>query len=330
MTTIAIIGGGIAARSLLYVMAKKKLPQKVLVFYSDNFAFPCSLHSTAIVAPRGVSTGLSPLGDTLYEGFLRFSQHVEIDKPKGVLRIPQYTGALTKLENFKRRYPGGEMRKSLGAFRFSEEIYFSEEEAFLIRPAEYMNWLLNEASKTLDIEIVPEFVTEVAGDKIRTINGKEFSADRIIFTSGINNDLWKEFFPGVKNSKSVQGSYLEFQNANLGADSFSLTLEGDNLVYDALKKSLLIGSTTKESALELAPEKELLRIYQNISSRTGVMLPDFQSGTIRVGLREKASKREAYILHADRYSMMGGFYKNGYRLSLLMAERLFSSSARSS
>ncbi len=85
MTTIAIIGGGIAARSLLYVMAKKNIREKVLVFYSDSFAFPCSLHSTAIVAPRGVSTGHSALGDNLYEGFVRFSRHVEEDFPRGVL-----------------------------------------------------------------------------------------------------------------------------------------------------------------------------------------------------------------------------------------------------
>ncbi len=328
MTTIAIIGGGIAARSLLYVMAKKKFQQKILVFYSDSFAFPCSIHSTAIVAARGVSTGLSPLGDNLHEGFLRFARHVEEDSPAGVIKIPQYTGALTKLDAFRKRYPEGENKKSLGPFSFSEETYFAEESAYLIRPREYMDWLLEDASKSLKLEIIPSFVTGVSANIIRTQEGKEFSADRIIFTAGVQNHLWSGIFPEDKKSKSVQGSYFEFQNADLGNDSLSLTLEGDNLIYDAEKKTLLIGSTTKESTLELAPENELLEIYRNLSLRAGVNLPPFEKAVIRVGLREKASKREAYHLHHDRYSMLGGLYKNGYRLSLLMAEKLLSSSAQ--
>lgn len=325
MTTIAIIGGGIAARSLLYTLAKKKYSGKILVFYSDDFAFPCSLHSTAIVAPRGVSTGHSSLGDDLFEGFNCFSQHVESEKPSGVVKILQYTGALTKLDAFKKRYPDGEMKSVLG----SKEHYFATEEAYLIRPRDYMDWLLSQAKKNLNIEMVSSYVTEVIEDKIRTQDGTEYSANQIIFTAGIQNELWAKFFPEDKKSKSAQGSYLEFQSAELGVNSFSLTLEGDNLIYDAEKKTLLVGSTTRDSALELAPEKELLEIHRNLSERTGIKLPAFEKAFIRVGLREKASKREAYILHHDRYSMMGGFYKNGYRLSLYMSGKLLSSSAHS-
>jgi glycine/D-amino acid oxidase-like deaminating enzyme len=325
LTTIAIIGGGIAARSLLYVMAKKKIREKILVFYSDDFASPCSLRSTAIVAPRGISPGHSPLGDMIHAGFLRFSRHIEEDKPHGVIKIPQYTGALTKLETFKKRYPAGEVRKIFG----SDEIYFAEASAYLVRPEEYLGWLMEEGSKELDLEIISSYVTEVHEDKIRIQDGREFTAERILFTAGVQNDLWGAIFPGNKNSKTVQGSYLEFRDIHLQEESFSLTLEGNNLIYDRENKTLLIGSTTRETALELPPEKELSEIYQNLSERVKVKLPPLEKGLMKVGLREKASKREPYLLQHGRYAMLGGLYKNGYSLSLLMAEKLLSSSAHS-
>jgi len=322
LTTIAIIGGGIAARSLLFALAKKNFSQKILVFYSDRFAFPCSLHSTAIVAPRGISTGHSNLGDELVEGFQCFSRHFSEDSPEGVIKVPQFTGAFTKVEAFRKRYPEGALKKNCGAFELKNEMYVAHEEAYLIRPAEYMSWLLEEASRTLHLEVIPSFVTEISGQKIRTQEGKEFLADKIIFAAGVQNELWSGLFPETKKSKSVQGSYLEFQDADLGDASFSLTLEGNNLIYDSEKKSLLIGSTTRESSLELAPERELLKIYQNLSQHSLSELPEFSRGMIRVGLREKASRREAYLVQHNDHLMLGGLYKNGYRMSLLMAQKL--------
>lgn len=322
MTTIAIIGGGIAARSLLFAMAKKNIRQKILVFYSDSFAFPCSVHSTAIVAPRGISTGHSALGDQLVKGFERFSRHFEEDMPSGVIKVPQYTAAVTKVDAFRKRYPMGELKKNI---LLNEEMYVAEESAFLIRPRDYLGWLLEESGKNLDIEIVNEFVTEIKDGKISTVNGSQYSPDEIIITAGVQNDLWQPFFPESKNPKSVQGCYLEFQNVRLDAHSFSLTLEGNNLIYDKEMKTLLVGSTTHESRLELAPEKELSEIYENLSQRISLKLPAFPEGVIRTGLREKASKREPYILKKDNLSMMGGLYKNGYSVSLKLAEDLLPS-----
>lgn len=324
MTTIAIIGGGIAARSLLFTIAKNKISAKILVFYSDNFAFPCSLHSTAIVAPRGVTTGLSPLGDHLFESFERFERHVDNDHPNGVIFVPQYTGVTTKIDEFKKRYPFAVVAKKAGSIDLSEQVHLIEERAYLIRPSEYLDWLLTEAKKSLDFTVINSFVTQVKDGKITTTDGYEYSADKIIFTAGVQNDLWQEYFPIKKSTKSVQGSYLEFSGVKL-TDSFSLTLEGDNLIYDKEKETLLLGSTTRESRLELSPEKELLSIYQDFSKNIGIDLPAFSSGEIKIGLREKASKREPYLLQSGIYSMIGGFYKNGYRVSLSMAERLLNS-----
>lgn len=321
MTTIAIIGGGIAARSLLFVLAKRKIPHKILVFYSYPFAFPCSLHSTAIVAPRGISTGHSPLGDVLVEGFDRFSRHVREDRPSGVIEVPQYTGALTKLEAFKKRYPDGKEMLSPGPVTLKEKTYIAEERAYLIRPRDYMDWLLSEA-RTLDLEIIPSFVTDVSGHTIRTQDERTFTADEIVFTAGVSNPLWFSLFGEKKAAKSVQGCYLEFSGIHLGATPFSLTLEGDNVIYDADRGTLLVGSTTNESFLELPAEKQLREIHARVSSRLVPALPHFDEGTMKTGLREKASRREAYILRNGHLSAIGGLYKNGYRLGLTLSERL--------
>ncbi len=324
MTTIAIIGGGIAARSLLYAMAKKNISAKILVFYSDSFAFPCSYHSTAIVAPRGVSTGLSSLGDSLVEGFARFERHVETDRPEGVIVVPQYTGVVTKIEEFKKRYPDGMIAGTAGSVPLTEKFYLTEEKAYLIRPVDYLKWLMGEAEKSLDISLINSFVTQIKDGKISTVDGKEFITDKIIFCSGVQNDLWQEMFPEKKTTKSAQGCYLEFTGVK-GKESFSLTLEGDNLIFDAGKGTLLLGSTTRESRLELPPEKALLGVYENLSRRVGIELPAFSVTAIKTGLREKAPKREPYLLQHGNCFMLGGYYKNGYRVSLSMAEKLLSS-----
>lgn len=320
MTTIAIIGGGIAARSLLFAMAKRNIRQKILVFYSDSFAFPCSVHSTAIVAPRGISTGHSALGDQLVEGFHCFSQHVSEDLPEGVVRVPQFTGALTKLESFKKRYPDGEISEYFGKLRLTDETYIAEEEAFLVRPREYLDWLLSQAKSKLNLQIIPSFVTELNHDLIRTVDGETYAAEKIFVTAGHLNDLWSG-----KKGKPVQGSYLEFAKVDLGTESFSLTLEGQNLIFDADMKTLLIGSTTKESALNLSPEKELFETHETLSQRLQFPLPPFASGTIRIGIREKASKREPYLDFESNRITIGGFYKNGYALGLSMAKKALES-----
>lgn len=323
METIAVIGGGISARSLLFAMARRNVTHKVLVFQSDSFAFPCSYHSTAIVAPRGVSTGLSPLGDYLFAGFERFKSHFETDRPQGVFVIPQYTGAVSKVDAFKKRYPDGIIASKAGALHLKEQMYLAEESAYLIRPRDYLDWLMKESRKTLDIQLINCFVTKIEEGKITTVDGTEFSADKIIFATGTHNDLWQDLFPEKKNTKPAQGCYLEFSAVEMG-ESFSLTLEGDNLIYDSGRKTLLIGSTTRESRLELSPEKELLEIYQNLVRRIDRKLPDFLQAEIKTGLREKGPKREPYLLSSGNKLMLGGFYKNGYSLSLSMADKLLS------
>lgn len=320
LTTLAIIGSGILGRSLIYTLAKeRKSFEKIVLFHSDTFAFPCTLHSTAIVAPRGVTAGHSKLGDEILEGFKVFSDHVKLDRPVGVETITQYTGASTKLETFRQRYPNGNMVKEF----LLHETYVATEEAFLIDPKTYGDWLLNEAlfMDKDHIEVIQDFVTEVDEQErlhVKTHNGLNLSFDKIVFACGNYNRFWKP----SKTSKPVQGSYFEFNDVDLKKDSFSLTLDGDNLIWNKPLKRLLIGSTSTETNHLLHPSNELEEVYERLAKAVDFKLPQMGLGVVKVGLREKASKREPYIVQEGRKIFAGGLYKNGFTLSLKMTRSL--------
>lgn len=323
MTTLAIIGSGILGRSLIYSLAKEQKPlEKITLFYSDNIVSPCTYHSTAIVAPRGLSEGLSPLGDMLIDGFRTFSEHVELDQPAGVEKIIQYTVATKKLDEFKKRYPGAVNRKTF----LKSEALLAIDEAFLVEPKTYSDWLLSEAMilQKNKIEVIEDFVTEVDEKEfvhVKTLNGKQLAFDKVIFAGGSYNAFWKNIAPEskLKTSKSVQGSYFEFNQVNWEMDSFSLTLDGDNIIWNKSFNKLLIGSTSVETTHLLPPKKALEEIYHRLEALCDLKLPPMKLATIKVGLREKAQKREPYEVLAGKKYFLGGLYKNGFSLALKIA-----------
>lgn len=326
LTTLAIIGSGIMGSSLLYNLTLERSSfDAILVFDSEAFALPCSKNSTAIVAPRGVTSGHSPLGDMILDSYLTFKEHVLNDRPAGIFQIPQYTGTEEKLEQFKLRYPDGEHVQSIGKIPLKRSVYFTTEEAFLIDPDLYLNWLQRQAKNLLPIQEISEFVTEVKpGEKIKitTQSLKEFQVDHVIFATGSYTRFWKNLFPEskLKTAKAIQGAYYEFQNVTWSIPSFSLTFEGMNLIYHAHSRKLLIGSTTDEFTHSLHPARELSQIKQRLSGLVDLELPEI--GKVRLAHREKASKREPYLFTEGNMSFMGGVYKNGFSFSLKMTRSL--------
>ena len=320
MTTLGIIGGGIAGRSLIYALAKeKKTYTSIILFDSPEFAHTCSLRSTAVVASRGVSEGHSELGDLLLKSFQTFSAHVSEAAPSGIFSITQYTGALSRLDQFRVRYPGGRTDKTFGKLRLKNELYVAEDAAYLIDTQMYLDWLLS-AAGGLPLKAVKEFVTKVEGKIIETVDGSKFEVDQLVFAGGVYNQYWDFKTP----SKSVQGTYLEFKNVDFGPASFSATLESDNLIYHAHTKTLLMGSTSQETPHEWPQGLELRGLYQRLTDLVDLRIPLFESGVIITGLREKAPKRAPYLVSEGSRYRIGGFYKNGYSLSLHLSQRLAS------
>lgn len=315
MTTLAIIGSGILGRSLIYALAKEKKPfEKVVLFYSDNITPPCTLSSTAVVAPRGLSEGVSALGDMLMDGFKTFSQHVTLENPPGVKKISQYTVATKKLGDFQKRYPSSKKSQQF----LKDEMLMQTDDAYLIDPQTYSDWLLAEAKFMYQdkLEIIPEMVTEVQENEffhVKTINGRSMTFDKVVFTCGTYNRFWN------KPSKPVQGSYFEWNDVKWNTPSFSLTLDGDNLIWNNDLKRLLIGSTSVETNHLLPPENSLKEIHLRLKALCDLELPEMSKAVIKVGLREKAPKREPYIAQENNKFFLGGLYKNGFTLALKIA-----------
>ncbi len=318
MTTLAIIGSGILGRSLIYALAKeKKHFEKIILFYSDNITPPCTLSSTAVVSPRGLAQGLSPLGDMLLDGFKTFADHVSLDRPFGVQKILQYTGATEKIEDFQKRYSSAKKSRTF----LKEEMLMQVDEGYLIDPKTYTDWLLAEAKFMYQdkMEIVQELVTEVQEGEffhVKTINGRSMTFDKVVFACGTYNRFWQN---KIKTSKPVQGSYYEWLEVGWDTPSFSLTLDGDNLIWDNHQKRLLIGSTSLETNHFLPPEKTLKEIYLRLRNLCDLQLPETSSALIKVGLREKAQKREPYMVGENNKFFLGGLYKNGFTLALRIA-----------
>lgn len=319
MTTLAIIGGGIAGRSLLYTLAKKKKNfSSIVLFDSDSFARTCSLRSTAIVAMRGVTVGHSDLGDLLVAAFKTFSEHINLDRPQGVFPITQYSGATSKLDQFQKRYPAGSEGTDFPTFALKKPIYMAAEPGFLIDTQMYLKWLTDQTAQ-LPLSLKNEFVTAVneneAGVEVKTQTGETTTFDKVIFAGGIYNRFWNP----KKAGRPVHGSYLEFSNINLGRESFSLTLEGDNFVYHGHTQKLLLGSSSRADAHELPVMQDLVGIHDRLSKLLDVSLPPIESARILTGIREKSSKRSPYSSVEGRTAWIGGFYKNGYSLGLHMS-----------
>ncbi len=302
-----------AGHSLLFALTEIKHPFTKIIHYDAPDFFPsCSLNSTAIVASRGVTSGHSDLGDLLVAGHKTFAEHVKVESPEGVERITQYTGTKNETDQFKRRYPSGESVFKAGDIKLKREFFLAAEDAFEINPPRYLKWLNTFAHSKLNLEVRRELYKD------------DSSHEEVIYCAGSINSVWQRSFSDstLKKTKSAQGAYLEFQNVDYLVSSFSLTLEGHNLIYNKFNKTLLLGSTTHEYNHYLAPVKELEEIYSFMNEHVDLKLPDFSEGFIKVGLREKAPKRLPYILKEGSKYAMGGFYKNGFSLSLEFSRRL--------
>jgi glycine/D-amino acid oxidase-like deaminating enzyme len=252
---------------------------------------------------------------------------VHEDGPSGVTTGPQFTGATVKLEQFQKRYPSGSEVLRVGELELKRPTYFAREEAFLIHPPEYLAWLLDESCRCLPIEKYNDLVIGLERADVITLStqrGERFSCDEVILCTGAATRFWRQLFPEgrLHSARPVQGAYFEFTGITGFGSSFSFTIDGDNLIYDAQRKTLLLGSTTADRTYELAHEAELLAVHERLSEKLSLKLPAPGTGTIRVGLREKAPRREPYCERDRNLAALGGFYKNGYTLSLLMAEKL--------
>jgi len=330
LRTLGIIGGGIVGKSLLFSLAceHRQKYDRVVIFESEDFAPACTLRTTSIVAARGVLPGIGPLGDSIHQGILDFKDHVKKFAPQGVYPIYQITSAQEKMDYFLRRYKEFSHAQEFRGLAFTKELPLYIEDAYYVNPSEYCDWLYQWSAQKMNVIHKKDFVVSIDEElNVKTHNNETFKFDHLILAGSIKNKLWSSLVTDSKvtRSKPVKGSYLLFKNIDWGNESYSLSMDGLNLIYRAPSHELLIGATSDESELYSLVEKEFLSeaylYFSNILQRS---LPDFKKAEVFTGIREKSSKRQPYLGTEKNVSYIGGLYKNGFTLSLKMARTLVS------
>ncbi len=329
MTTIGIVGQGIVGLSLAFHLSRNKNKIKnIVLFNSEDFAPTCSYSSTSVASLRGTTRGHSPLGDLIVEGFEAFGEHIKKDSPDGVVPIWQFNGASEFGNEFLKRFPQSLKSNIAGEVRLKKEFQISKEKAFMVIPERYLPWLLEASQKNIEIKLIHDFILKYEKDskvKLFGQSGKEYVFDKVIFATGASSRFWrkseKAYLP-LESSKPVQGTYLEFNDVSLPIDSFSLTLNGNNLVYRKQSQQVLIGASSIEVDHFLAQKNDLHQMHHFFQDILEIDLPDFQRGILKVGLREKAKKRTPYMIQDDQVYYLGGLYKNGFSLSYHLTEKL--------
>jgi len=320
-----VIGAGLAAENFIFALAGAKSGRHSVIQLADDVFYPaCSLRSTAVVAARGVSLGHSELGDTLFQGYQRFQKHVLEDNPQGVFVGEQWSGVSRKIPEFKKRYPQNLTQNEIPSLgiELATELCLSSEPCYIIDPALYLGWLKDQ-SVSLPIERYKDIVINIQRENelwvATSLSGKIFKAENLFLGLGSYQRFWKEFLPVV--SKPVHGSYLVYENISWGVKSFSLTLNGHNLIYRSYSNELVIGSTSEEGGHFMASESELREIDQDLRTMlVNKSWPSFEKAKILTGIREKGKGRRPYLESKDRFVAVGGLYKNGFSLALYLAE----------
>jgi hypothetical protein len=332
MMKLGIIGDGIAARSLLHFLVPQLPPSvEILQFSHDDFAPPCSLCSTAVVAKRGVQLGVSPLGDEIYHCHEFQSQYLVQNKAHGVDHAFHYQ--LWSVNHEQRKY----FLKRYSALKetvpdnlpltIKQGFEGSAEAAFIFYPEQYLNWLVSKLSFNHHKEMIIEVTQNKSAFILKSQSGQEFIVDALVNASGAMGVVSQIYGKDTKglHSKVVGGCYWEGQ-CDLGDSSWSMTVNGINMVYRSQSKVLQVGTYSQESSsLVCENELELRSMFQAMQDYFPKQLPDFEEGDIFMGLRQKGPKRQSFYGKIDCELPLYGlhsFYKNGYTLALHQAKQL--------
>ncbi len=297
----AVIGDGLAANVLIFYLNQYIPELEINQFYSESFFPNASERSTAIVAKRNVSIGLSKLGDLLYHSYEELDRFLDIHKEK----FENFFEIIDHLE-----YGEGEQFEK----RFPECINTDigkehQEEAFLFYPSGFLDKLriLNRCTREEKL--------------IKSYN----QLDKFDFIFDCTSH-YMDFLNREVNYKKVVGSYFkatfDFER------SFSISYFHKNLIYRKKTKELIIGSSSGSEVLCVndyldLKEKfnDLLKIKQD--------LPEIQDFEFIHSIRQKCSKRlPVWKRVSDQVYLNGGYYKNGYQFAFLAAKELSDSLRR--
>lgn len=314
-----VVGDGLYANLFLYKLLNLRPGLKVLQIHASNFLETSSILSTAVVAKRNVTKGISPLGDLLLNGFNAFeswfNQEGNKTLAKNAIEVVDHlevNSNKNKENQFKNRYPS--------FYRF-KDLCVHKEKAYLFYPNNFLNKLKNELQdKVLRVN---DLILDLR-DKNKLI-GRNFNYEgsKIVLALGdqfrfLGNDL------SLKNEtkvKPVRGSYL-LKNL-IHDDSFSFSINGMNLIYRKNSSELIFGNSQGQEVLEAKELESLKSNFELFKTKYSDFIQkeknlnlkniNYEEFVLKTALRAKSPKRFPYFgkIKNDIYAAHG-FYKNGY------------------
>lgn len=334
---LVVVGNGLAAQAFLFELfshlnsdVKKYQNFSVAQIFSEEIAPACSLRSTASVSLSGITTGISELGDDLSKSFYLFEKFIQNQNPSGVEKVKQIITFSNEGDQEKliRRY---QKLHPLSSPLFDSSIEGVELDSYLVSPALYADWFNSRLSKE-KIDRKKNFLQGLSLDEEGIIScellGKEqVQAKKIVLCTGAYAKIFSQFYPQTTEFQAthvVAGAYLE-KSIALPVPSFFITIDGHNLIYRNCDQALILGSASYKGALTAPDYSELKAIHELFSRSLKLSLGSFNDYKTVVGLRHKGKKRVpiAKALNSEKsVYMINGFYKNGYSLPYLCAERV--------
>lgn len=319
MFDLIIIGNGLAANCFLWETQKRGRNLSILKIHNEKLAPSCSLNSTATISLRGVTKGVSPLGDEIFESYQMAEDFIKAENPDGVVPSKFYSLCdEDEKDEYLRRFGSLEQIDKMEALNLKEKSQGKIWEGYIFDPERFLTFLQKKTQHSHTSISAMVTSTEITSDwvSVTTLDGTTYKAHKLLICSGAYTKLYENLFPAheaIKGSQVVPGAYLEKGQVDLGPKSFVISRGGENLIYMAETKILKIGATTQKKGIEAPNFSKLKMIYESFKEIIQEELPDMSDFEIKVGIRQKGPKRMPFYgkIAPNVYAFIS-LYKNGY------------------
>ncbi|MDA8791992.1 FAD-dependent oxidoreductase [Bacteriovoracaceae bacterium] len=315
---IAIIGDGIAARSLLYNLSLLKSEVIEVHQFSSSKISSCSRNSTAVVAKRATQKGISELGNLIVDAYNEFESFLENFSGAGVDTTSEYIIGKS-LESYQKkikpRYAAvyeEESGDELIELCINHKQKFFKEKAYLIEPDIFLDSLKSIYEKKLSVKQVEDKI--IGQDNLTLQGGKSTygSFDNIIYCMGSIPQFVVE-----EKSQPVAGSFWQVNQEN--EKSFSLNCDGHHFMQK--KNCSLFGSTSNANSVSMNQDE----VEKIISQLSPLVQQEYliAEGEFKTGIRYKGKKRMPKIGEIGPNTFcIANLYKNGWSLAFLAAKKI--------
>lgn len=329
MNDLIIIGNGIAANCFLWELQKQKRNLSILKIHNEKLAPSCSINSTATISLRGVTKGISPLGDEIFDSYQLAESFIKTEKPDGVSPSKFFSLCDKDEEDeYLRRFGSLEQIEKAEFLNLREKFLGKIWGGYIFDPEKFLSFLQRknlDSHTSISAMVTSTEITEKCVS-VSTMEGATYRAKKLLICAGAYSKIYEKLYPSlnaINASVIVPGAYLEKRGVDLGSLSFVVSKGGENLIYNSITHNLKIGATSQKKGIEAPDYPRLMEIFDSFQSIFSEKLPDFSDFEVKVGLRQKGPKRMPFYgkVSSNVYGFMS-LYKNGYTFPFLGAKKI--------